>query len=78
MIIYNKEWLRNKRIIDLLRTDLKAGHITVDEFKVIEAAYPVGFYLPGIVVRVGLFILTLIIALFATGLLSLLGLSTSS
>jgi hypothetical protein len=76
MIIYNKEWLRNKRVVDLLRTDLKAGHITTGEFKAIEAAYPVGFYLPGIVVRVGLFILTLIIALFATGLLSLLGLST--
>jgi hypothetical protein len=76
MIIYNQEWLRNKRVVDLLKTDQEAGNITIEEFKLIQTAHPVGFYLPGIVVRVGLFILTLIIALFGTGFLSLLGFST--
>ncbi|MDB5128493.1 hypothetical protein [Mucilaginibacter sp.] len=76
MIIYNKEWLNNLHIVDLLKADQQANRITTAEFDNIKTAHPVGFYIPGIIVRVGLFILTLIIALFATGLLSLLGLST--
>lgn len=72
MIVYNQEWLHNKRIVDLLKSDHETGSITNEEFKAVQAAHPVRFYLPGTVVRVGLFILTLIIALFATGFLSLI------
>ncbi|MET3981076.1 hypothetical protein ABIB62_003595 [Mucilaginibacter sp. UYP25] len=76
MIIYNKEWLHNMRVVDLLKTDLRNGSITPEEFTAIRSAHPYYFYLPRLVIRVGLFILTLIIASFGTGLLSLLGLST--
>jgi hypothetical protein len=76
MIIYNKTWLHNMHIVDLVKSDLRAGHITMDEFLAIRSAHPVGFYLPGILVRIGLFILTLIIAVFAVALLSLLATNT--
>lgn len=72
MIIYNKEWLKNLQIVDLLKTDYSAGRITKDEFIKIKTTHPVGFYMPGLMVRVGLFILTLIIALVATSLLVLM------
>lgn len=72
MIIYNKEWLNNKYIVDLLKTDYTAGRLTKEEFISIKTAYPVGFYMPGLMVRVGLFILTLIIAAVATSLFILM------
>jgi hypothetical protein len=72
MIIYNKEWLNNLHIVDLLKADHQANRITTAEFDNIKAAYPVGFYMPGAVVRVGLFILTFIIASVSTGFLSLI------
>jgi hypothetical protein len=72
MIIYNKEWLNNLHIIDLLKADQQANRITTAEFDNIKAAHPVGFYMPGAVVRVGLFILTFIIASVSTGFLSLI------
>jgi hypothetical protein len=71
MIIYNKEWLNNLHIVDLLKADQQANRITTAEFDSIKAAHPVGFYMPGAVVRVGLFILTFIIASVSTGFLSL-------
>ena len=71
MIIYNKEWLQNLHITNLLKTDLQAGRISIDEFKSIKKAHPVGFYIPGLMVRVGLFILTIIIVLVAAALITL-------
>jgi hypothetical protein len=71
MIIYNKLWLNNKLLTDKLKIDLKLGNITLDEFKTIKAAHPNYFYQPGMVLRAGLFILTFILASFATGLISL-------
>jgi hypothetical protein len=52
MIIYNKEWLNNLHIVDLLKADQQANRITTAEFDNIKAAHPVGFYMPGAVVRV--------------------------
>lgn len=75
MIAYNKTFLRNLRLLGILRQDLKAGKITGAEFNAITERYPVGFYTPGIWVRVGLFILTFVIILFSGGLLSLMLLS---
>jgi hypothetical protein len=72
MIIYNKEWLNNLHIVDLLKADHQANRITTAEFDNIKAVHPVGFYMPGMVVKVGLFILTFIIALVSTGFLSLI------
>src|ERR1700758_3050925 len=72
MIAYNNTHLHNLRLSRILRSDLKSGKITTEEFKVISEKFPVGFYTPGIWARVGLFILTFVIILFSDGLLSLL------
>lgn len=75
MIIYKKEWLYNLRVVNLLKECAKASHISTDEFKAIAAAYPFNFYLPRLTIRIGLFILTLIVSIFVTGILSLLAAS---
>lgn len=72
MIIYNKEWLNNLYIVDLLKADYTANRITKEEFIKIKSTSPVGFYMPGLMVRIGLFVLTLIIAIVATSLLVLM------
>ena len=72
MIVYNKTWLANLRLQAVVKKDFLHGCITADEFKAITEKYPVGFYTPTLFVRVGLFILTLIIVLFADGLISLI------
>ncbi|MES2279696.1 MAG: hypothetical protein V4592_26925 [Bacteroidota bacterium] len=75
MIIYNKEWLHNMRVVDLVKNDLRQGNIAPQEFNAIRAAHPFYFYVPRLVIRVGLFILTLIILSLASGLLSIFGYS---
>jgi hypothetical protein len=77
MIIYNKTWLANLQIQLRLQKDLDKGLITPAEFKAIAPQYPVEFYTPNLFVRVGLFILTCIIVLFANGLLTLMALASS-
>jgi len=72
MIIYNKTWLANGRLQTEVKKDLQQGRITEAEFKLIAEKYPVGFYTPNLLIRVGLFILTCIIVLFTDGLLSLM------
>lgn len=71
MIIYNKTWLANLFIQDHVNKDREAGHISKEEFKQVERAYPVGFYSPNIFIRIGLFILANIIISFAGGLFAL-------
>jgi hypothetical protein len=77
MIAYNKTWLANLRLQNALEEDKLKGHITNAEFEAVADKYPVGFYTPGIFVRIGLFILTCIVVGFADGLLSLLFASAS-
>ncbi len=72
MIAYHKTWLNNLRVLAVFKTHLEQQRITVEEFTGISAAYPVGFYTPGIFARVGLAILTCVIVLFGDGLLSLM------
>jgi uncharacterized membrane protein YgcG len=76
MIAYNETWLANIRVQNILKKELSRGSITEDEFSAILAKYPVLFYSPAFFVRVGLFILTCVIVLFADGLLSLVFMST--
>ncbi|HAL82713.1 MAG TPA: hypothetical protein DCO83_11140, partial [Mucilaginibacter sp.] len=71
MISYNKTWLDNLRLQGLLKKDLAAGKITPAEFAAITEKYPVGFYTPNLLTRIGLFVLTCIIVFFTDGLLSL-------
>jgi len=75
MIAYNKTWLANLRLQQQVKNHTDHGDISDSEFKAIAEKYPVGFYSPNIFVRVGLFILTCIIVLFADGLLSLMAAS---
>lgn len=75
MIGYNKTWLANLRLQNELRNDVSLGYITDSEFTVIAQKHPVGFYTPNVFARIGLFILTCVVVLFADGLLSLMAYS---
>jgi hypothetical protein len=73
MIAYNKTWLANLRLQETVKADLQKGYINDTEFKAIKEKYPVGFYTPSqFFARVGLFILTCVVVLFADGLLALM------
>jgi hypothetical protein len=71
MIIYNKTWLNNLYLHNQADNEHASDCLTEDELKAIKQKYPVGFYTPGIFARIGLFILTCIIASFSFGLISL-------
>ena len=72
MIAYNTNWLDNLFMQDQAAKAIDEASITKEEEAAIRNAYTVGFYMPNIFVRVGLFILTIIIASFSFGLFSLL------
>ena len=71
MIAYNRTWLANLRLQEILKDDLSKGRINDDEYKAIEAKYAVGFYTPGVFARIGLFIVTCIVVFFAFGLVAM-------
>lgn len=75
MIAYNKDWLYNLFVRQ--QTDELFDNNIIDETekKSIYDYYKVAFYSPNIFIRIGLFILTLIILIFTFGLLSLIFLS---
>ncbi|MBB3054769.1 hypothetical protein [Mucilaginibacter gotjawali] len=70
MISYNKTWLASLRVKAQLHQELKQGNITKEEFAAFNEKYPVGFYTPNILGRIGLFILTIVIIVFTDALLS--------
>lgn len=72
MIAYKHEWLDNLRFRKEILEALEENCITEEEYVSINTKYPVGFYTPNIFIRLGLFILTLIILLFSFGLLLLI------
>lgn len=72
MIIYNKAWLSNQQIQNETELAYDAHLVSASEKEEIKQKYPSGFYTPGIFTRIGLFILTNIIASAATGLFALL------
>ena len=76
MIAYNETWLANLLLQKAIKKELSRGSITNDECSAILAKHPSLFYTPAFFVRVGLFILTCIIVLFADGLLTLIFSST--
>jgi hypothetical protein len=76
MISYNKTWLLNSRLLNEVEKDFKHGLITDTEFTVFKEKYPVGFYTPNLLIRIGLFILTCFVVGFANGLLSLMAMSS--
>jgi hypothetical protein len=72
MIIYNKTSLTNLLIVNDAKQANQQGLLGAAELVSIEKAYEVNFYMPGVFVRAGLFILTVIICILSCGLLSLL------
>lgn len=75
MIAYNEIWLDNVLVQQHAEAAAADEYISKDENEAIKKNYPAGFYMPNPFVRIGLFILTVIIAAFTLGLLSLLFLS---
>ena len=78
MIIYNKTWLNNlqvrKRAILWLNREL----ITEEEKQKVFEAKPVGFYMPGFWMALGLFFFTTILIFASSGFVSLLVASTGA
>lgn len=72
MIAYNKEWLENLRVLEQAEAYCDKGFINKDEFELTKRQYPIGFYMPNPVVRIGLFLLTLFIVTVGDGLLTLI------
>jgi len=77
MIAYNQTWLANLRLQEILKNDLSKGRISDAEFKAITGKYMVGFFTPGVFARIGLFIVTCIVVLFAGGLAALMASSSN-
>ena len=72
MIAYNKTWLYNLFIRSEVEMAFDEHCISKEERENIEIKYPAAFYTPNIFIRIGLFILTLIILIFSLGLFALL------
>ena len=78
MIAYNNTWLANEEANRQIENAFANGCITPEEKTAAEAQFINGFYTPNIFIRIGLFILTLVIILFSFGIISLLFLSSSA
>jgi len=72
MIAYNHSSLENLLTRKETEKAYRKGYISEAEKENIYQAYPVSFYSPNIFVRIGLFILTVVIGLFTLGFLGLL------
>src|SRR4051812_18443764 len=72
MISYNSKTLDNLDLLDEAEKAARKQCITVEEFNQIKKAYPVDLYTPNFYVRIGLFILTIIVVTFAGGFFGLL------
>jgi hypothetical protein len=71
MIAYNNDWLNNLQVQQQLEEAAAKNCISKEEKAAAIAAYSTGFYTPNIFIRTGLFILTVVIALFSIGLMAL-------
>ena len=76
MIAYNKTSLHNEWIQQQSTAALENNFINREEAEHIKQKFPVHFYTPNIFIRIGLFLLTLVIACFSFGLVALLFLSS--
>ena len=72
MIAYNKEWLDNLYLHKKLAEARKKNLISIEELKSCEEKYPVCFYNADFFVRIGLFLLTVVIAIFSFGLIAMM------
>lgn len=72
MIIYNKTWLSNSIRLKLIEKEHQEKTISDAELRTIKEKYPVGFYTPNVFIRIGLLIVTVLIALGFEQLLNLI------
>lgn len=72
MIAYNTKWLDNVVIQQELENACGANLISKEEKETAGDMYPAGFYTPHIFIRIGLFLLTIVIVSFSMGLFFLL------
>ena len=75
---YNSTWIDHLHILSTSEAWLEKKLITNEQFTAIEQSFPQQFYRPGIFVKIGLFIFTLIACSFASGFVSLFLLGNSS
>ncbi|CAN5586751.1 hypothetical protein BH10BAC3_BH10BAC3_23040 [soil metagenome] len=71
MIAYNNNWLDNLFIQEQTTHAFDIDCIIKTEQENIHSQHPAGFFTPNLFIRIGLFLLTLVIAIFSYGLLSL-------
>ncbi|MCU7550674.1 hypothetical protein OCK74_16260 [Chitinophagaceae bacterium LB-8] len=77
MIAYNKTWLANLEVHHQLDEAYRYQCISKEELENSKNQYPVGFYIPNFFVRIGLFLLTLVIVLCSFGFFALLFINNS-
>lgn len=75
MIAYNKTYLQNIRIQEQAKAAYTHNLISKDENDTIHSKYQVPFYTPNFFIRIGLFLLTVVIASFSFGLFALIFMS---
>jgi uncharacterized membrane protein YgcG len=75
MIAYNKTYLQNERIQEQAAMAHAHELISNNEQDEIRLKYPVAFYTPNFFIRIGLFLLTLVIASFSFGFFGLIFMS---
>jgi hypothetical protein len=72
MIAYNTNWLFNLSVIKEAKRWSKQNLISADQYSAIKESHPSGFYHPNLVIRILLFIATLIALAGVTGLIGLI------
>jgi hypothetical protein len=72
MISYNSKTLDNLAVVEAAERALDKTCITAEEFQQIKTAYPVDLYTPHPYMRIGLFLLTLVVVFFSFGLFCLI------
>lgn len=77
MIAYSKTWLDNLDIHNEADKAFSHQCILEEEQVAIKQHFPVGFYSPNFFIRIGLFILTAVIASFSLGLFFMITLSST-
>jgi len=78
MIAYNEKDLDNLHIRDQVEKAIAENCMSKEESAQVSAVHPVAFYTPNIYIRIGLFILTVVIVTFSFGLLTLIVFSSGS
>lgn len=78
MIAYNRLYLDNRTVQAQASKALAQKIITAEEYQHIRASYPYHFYTPNIYIRIGLFLLTVVILLCCLGLFMLGGVSSEN